>query len=90
MGKPAAIMLLFAQLLATAICSFLKQHGSVNVTVVEPLTKEIPVTQAEGASWFSITFPLGTFQSPIARALKHVIGYIPAHIARLDNEGELS
>lgn len=40
---------------------FLKQHGSVNVTVVGPLTRAIPVTQAEGTSWFGITFPLGTF-----------------------------
>ncbi|MBO0792651.1 MAG: helix-turn-helix transcriptional regulator, partial [Ktedonobacteraceae bacterium] len=40
---------------------FLQQHGSVNVTVVGPLTSALPVTQAEGTSWFGITFPLGTF-----------------------------
>jgi len=40
---------------------FLRQHGSVNVSVVGPLTKATPVTQAEGTSWFGITFALGTF-----------------------------
>ncbi len=40
---------------------FLRQHGRVKVSVVGPLTKATPVTQAEGTEWFGVTFPLGTF-----------------------------
>src|SRR5215831_5771907 len=40
---------------------FLKQNGKVNVSVEGPLTKATPVTQAEGTSWFGVTFQLGTF-----------------------------
>jgi Helix-turn-helix domain len=40
---------------------FLKQNGKVNVSVEGPLTKATPVTQAEGISWFGVTFQLGTF-----------------------------
>jgi AraC-like DNA-binding protein len=40
---------------------FLRQNGRVNVSVVGPLTKATPVTQAEETSWFGITFALGTF-----------------------------
>lgn len=40
---------------------FLRQNGRVNVSVEGPLTKATPVTQAEGTSWFGVTFPLGTF-----------------------------
>ena len=50
---------------------FLKQNGKVNVSVEGPLTRATPVTQAEGTSWFGITFPLGTFlpQIPIRNLL---------------------
>ena len=40
---------------------FLRQNGRVKVSVEGPLTKATPVTQAEGTSWFGVTFPLGTF-----------------------------
>ncbi len=40
---------------------FLKQNGRVNVSVEGPLTKATPVTQAEGTSWFGVTFQPGTF-----------------------------
>ncbi|GCE21492.1 helix-turn-helix domain-containing protein [Dictyobacter kobayashii] len=44
---------------------FLKQNGKVNVSVEGPLTKATPVTQAEGTSWFGVTFRLGTFLSVV-------------------------
>src|SRR5207247_7500010 len=44
---------------------FLRQNGRVKVSVEGPLTKATPVTQAEGTSWFGITFPLGTFLSAV-------------------------
>ena len=40
---------------------FLRQNGMVKVSIEGPLTKATPVTQAEGTSWFGVTFPLGTF-----------------------------
>ena len=40
---------------------FLRQNGRVKVSVEGPLTKATPVTQAEGTSWFGVTFPLGIF-----------------------------
>ncbi|GCE10459.1 helix-turn-helix domain-containing protein [Tengunoibacter tsumagoiensis] len=40
---------------------FLKQNDKVNVSVQGPLTRATPVSQAEGTSWFGVTFRLGTF-----------------------------
>jgi AraC-like DNA-binding protein len=40
---------------------FLRQLGKVKVSVVGPLTKATPVTQAEGTEWLGVTFQLGTF-----------------------------
>ena len=45
---------------------FLRQHGRVKVSVEGPLTKATPVTQAEGAEWFGVTFQLGTFLSSVS------------------------
>lgn len=44
---------------------FLRENGRVKVSVEGPLTKATPVTQAEGTEWFGVTFPLGTFLSPV-------------------------
>jgi AraC-like DNA-binding protein len=44
---------------------FLKQSGKVKVSIEGPLTKATPVTQAEGTSWFGVTFSLGTFLSAV-------------------------
>jgi AraC-like DNA-binding protein len=44
---------------------FFKENGRVKVFVQGPLTRATPVTQAEGTEWFGITFPLGTFLSPV-------------------------
>ena len=40
---------------------FLRQNGRVKISIEGPLTKATPVIQAEGTSWFGVTFPLGTF-----------------------------
>lgn len=40
---------------------FLRQNGRGQVSIVGPLTKATPVTQAEGTEWLGITFKLGTF-----------------------------
>ena len=40
---------------------FLRQNERVKVSIEGPLTKATPVTQAEGTSWFGVTFPLGAF-----------------------------
>lgn len=44
---------------------FFKENGRIKVLVQGPLTRATPVTQAEGTEWFGITFPLGTFLSPV-------------------------
>ena len=40
---------------------FLRQNGSIKVSIEGPLTRATPVTQAEGTTWFGVTFPLGSF-----------------------------
>src|SRR5689334_20622987 len=40
---------------------FLREQGKVRVSIEGPLTRAMPVSQAEGTEWFGVTFPLGTF-----------------------------
>ena len=40
---------------------FLRQHERITVSIEGPLTRAKSVTQAEGTSWFGITFTLGAF-----------------------------
>src|SRR5947199_9476615 len=59
---------------------FLRQNGRVKVSIEGPLTKATPVTQAEGISWFGVTFPLVTFlpSVPVRNLLDELAIFSPA------------